>query len=98
MADDKKCSDILLERAGFPVPKSVYIAFDDADDISSVVAGLRFPLVVKPVDGAHGEGVVTNITDLKKLTTVAQATLKKSRRIIVQEHVAGHEFRVLVLL
>lgn len=97
MADDKKFTHTLLSRTGFPVPETIYIKKEDQDNLDTILRGFPFPAVLKPIDGAHGEWVVTGIEDQETLTTLLKESLKHSDEVLVQEHVAGDEYRVLVL-
>ena len=55
VTEDKELTYTLLDRIGIPVPKSLYIASKDIDSISIQNIEIGTPLVVKPVDGAHGD-------------------------------------------
>ncbi len=56
-------------------------------------------IVVKPIDGAHGNGVSTNITSqlqLKKAIDAA-ASHSESKKVLLQEFVQGVDIRVLII-
>ncbi len=58
---------------------------------------LRWPLVVKPLDGNHGRGVTTGIADAEALHTAFTLAAQHSRRVIVEQQVPGKDHRILVV-
>lgn len=59
---------------------------------------LEFPLVTKPVDGTHGDGVavgIESIDEFKKGLEYSFAT--GTNKVIVQEQIAGDDYRILVV-
>ncbi|MFZ1812544.1 MAG: hypothetical protein WAU02_03445 [Candidatus Saccharimonadales bacterium] len=56
-------------------------------------------VVVKPVDGAHGNGVTTNVTDSATMTEAIETAKlhSDSQIILLQEFVTGLDMRVLVI-
>jgi cyanophycin synthetase len=63
ITEDKELTYILLESHGIPVPRSQYVNQDEIIDNLSGLIKINFPLVVKPIDGAHGDGVSIDIMD-----------------------------------
>ena len=71
-----------------------------ADDISAALELLkrRKQVIVKPDDGARGEGFVANITNEKTLREALEYARKyvgASRRVLVQEQFFGDEIRLI---
>ena len=97
IANNKITTIRLLSRFGVPVPTSEVFHVDD--DLRHVLtsAKARFPLVVKPVCGQCGEGVVANIKNESELEA-ALAALRALQRetFILENHVEGEDFRILV--
>src|SRR5699024_11196889 len=60
---------------------------------------LTYPLVVKPVDGFGGTGVIVNIKDEKELkdSIIHVKNKLNFNRIIIQEFIQGEEIRIYVL-
>jgi glutathione synthase/RimK-type ligase-like ATP-grasp enzyme len=55
IADDKELTYTLLQKYGIPVPRTLYMKKEEFDDFAwTPLEGFRFPLVVKPIDEAHG--------------------------------------------
>jgi biotin carboxylase len=95
-----------MRHAGLEVPG--YLLFDPAADIVDQLAGLRFPLVVKPVNGMASQGVTRadNLADLKAavdlvqtintehLVAYADASHAERTGVLVEEFVDGPEYCV----
>ncbi len=56
-------------------------------------------VVVKPSDGSHGNGVTTNLTNVAQLDEAVRGALaaSKSKTVLLQEHITGHDVRVLII-
>ncbi|MBA2372630.1 MAG: cyanophycin synthetase, partial [Chloroflexi bacterium] len=97
IARDKDESCSLLARAGVPVPawrlvRTVEEATDEAQR-------LGYPVVLKPVDGNHGRGVVLDVGDDQAVEAAFERAASASRRglAIVQRQLAGRDYRLLVI-
>ncbi|SDJ27286.1 acylphosphatase [Natribacillus halophilus] len=98
-ADKERTKDVLA-KAGVPVPEGNRFSADvSIDDISNEVsATIGFPVVVKPIDGSFGRGVMTNIQTIKAL----KKALKYIRNqlhfadVLVERYVPGDEYRFYV--
>lgn len=58
---------------------------------------LKYPLVIKPIDGTHGNDVLVGIQTREELDEKAANLLKKTDAIIIEEQLQGDDFRVLVV-
>ena len=78
-----------MEWHGFPSPRSRYPIQGTEVDL----AGLRFPLLVKPVDSFSGRGVrkIDNVSGLSDALQSAQQA-SRSGKVVVEEFVEGHLF------
>lgn len=97
---DKGLTQKYLETNNVPTPLGK--EFDAEDSIEKMLKysrTLTYPLVVKPVDGFGGSGVIVNIKNEKELKdAIDYVTNKLSfKRIIIQEYVKGNEVRIYVL-
>lgn len=94
-AGDKNLTKALLAQAEVPVP--------DGEIVRSAAAAVRaaerigYPVVIKPLDGNHGRGVSIGIATAADVTRAYEAAAKISRRVIVEEHYVGSDFRILVV-
>ena len=61
IACDKEETKMLLEAAEIPVPKGTVIRTEEG--LKDAIEKYGYPLVIKPIDGNHGKGNTTNITN-----------------------------------
>jgi len=97
---DKMKTKTRLLNAGVPTPKGKEFAEQDSEKIIVKYAEeLGYPLVIKPVKGTGGKGVIANIGNKPQL----KRALKYVRQeldypdIIVEEFFEGEDYRVYVL-
>ena len=95
IACDKEETKNLLGSAEISVPKGVIVKTED--DLKDAVSSLGYPLVLKPVDGNHGKGATTNITDWQMAVKALAAAQVYGRNIICERFITGFDFRVLVI-
>jgi cyanophycin synthetase len=94
-ASDKDLTKTLLSKAGVPVPEGEVVR--SADDAVREAARLKGPVVVKPLDGNHGRGVTTNLTDPDAIRRAFAVAAEHSRRVVVEQHFQGNDHRLLVV-
>jgi cyanophycin synthetase len=97
IAGDKEMTRRLLSSAGLPVPRGEVVRYEDA--AVAAAAKLGFPVVTKPIDGNHGRGVSLDLRSDADVRTGFQRAVTESRRgdVIVETHVTGNDYRVLVI-
>lgn len=95
LAQDKDATKRLLHENFFPVPNGKVVASLDA--LEEAAAELTPPLVIKPLDGNHGRGVLLNLTSLEELVAAYQSAKKISEKVIIEEMCKGRDYRVLVV-
>ncbi len=86
-----------LQRCGFPIPKgNVVYSWEEA---LATVKTIGYPVVVKPVVGHKGIGVTANIQEQRGLqqafAQAKAATVERKGEIIIEQSLAGHDFRLL---
>ena len=93
---DKKKKKNLLAANGLNVIKSACIRYNEKLDIEKAVAGLNFPIMVKPsAEGSSiGMSKVDNINELKAALEIAQ---KSDKKILLEEYLNGISITVGVL-
>ncbi len=99
VAFDKAESGALAEAVGVPVPAGSLL---DTEREIGDVAGLSFPVIVKPVrsvdvGGEHYKRFVESADDLGQLRRLVASMTHDGGRVLVQEHVPGHGVGVEVL-
>ncbi len=97
IASDKAMTKRLLDEGGIPVPRGAVMR--DVEEAVRAGRKLRFPLVVKPLDGNHGRGVAIGVESEEQLRfgfCEAQAQAK-SRDVIVERFFSGNDHRILIV-
>jgi cyanophycin synthetase len=97
LSEDKELTYLLLQDAGIPVPRSIYLQKDALDNLDIFPINIPFPLVSKPVDGSHGDGVIVNIQNQEELRSAIQTSFDFSDMVIVQNFISWSDHRVLVV-
>ncbi len=97
IASNKELTNRLMHEIGIPVPRSIVVASED--DAVAAASRLRYPVVIKPLDGNHGRGVFINLADEAEVREFFPSARAESRdgRIIVETFIRGKDYRVLVV-
>ena len=95
IACDKEETKTLLGDAEIPVPRGTIIK--TIVGLEEAVAKFGYPLVLKPVDGNHGKGATTNITNWEQAVKALEGAQRYGRSVIVERFIRGYDFRVLVI-
>jgi cyanophycin synthetase len=95
IASDKDLTKKLLADAWIPVPEGLRVRTEDG--AIEAFHSLRKPLVVKPLDGHHGEGVSLSIESADELIQAFHLARVHSSTVIVEEHFYGRDYRVLII-
>ena len=94
IADNKYAASTVAERANIAVPETILYGDDDAAHLFLRRHGR---IVVKPLDGSHGNGISTNVTDEASLAMAIEKARQESDVILLQQYVAGKDLRVVVI-
>ncbi len=97
IASDKSLTNRLLDSAGLPVPRSRVV--ETEEEAVDAAGRIGFPVVVKPLDGNHGRGVVLDLRDeasVRRAFPVARAE-SRAGDVVVESYVAGNDYRCLVI-
>ena len=95
IAGDKRLTRELLADRGLPVPRQELV--ETAEEAVAAAARLGGPVVVKPVDGNHGDGVAVGLTTPEQVREAFAAAREVSRRVLVEERIVGRDHRILVV-
>jgi cyanophycin synthetase len=94
IASDKQLTKALLEQAGVPVPAgSTVRSLEEAQRVARRLGGL---VTVKPLDANQGKGVTTKCGTPEEVARAFEHAREYGRRVIVEEFLAGRDYRVLV--
>lgn len=95
IAGDKEETKNLLAAAEISVPQGVIVK--SAAGLQDAINEIGFPLVIKPIDGNHGKGATTNITNIFQAENALNAAQKYSSSVICERFITGFDYRVLVI-
>ncbi|WP_164218463.1 ATP-grasp domain-containing protein [Virgibacillus sp. YIM 98842] len=96
---NKQLTREALDKENIPVPKGMLLKSLDETYIKKATSGLNFPLVVKPLNGRGGRGVITGIDDFVELKENIQYLKNELNfdQIIVEEYIQGEDYRAFVI-
>ncbi|WP_083914897.1 enolase C-terminal domain-like protein [Ilumatobacter nonamiensis] len=97
---DKESTRTFLSLAGVPTPVGRVFAVGDATSAAGFASAIGFPVVVKPVAGTGGVGVVTNLrsgAEVRGAFSAATGSKAAADGLIVERHVSGGSFRLFVI-
>lgn len=94
LARNKVWASELLKKAGLPVPEHQLV--DDEGAGLSVAHRLGYPVVVKPADLDGGVGVAAGLETDDEVRQAFSAAKGHSKRILIEKHVDGRDYRVTV--
>ena len=97
IASNKELTLKLLSAAGLPVPRSESVR--QVDDAVRLAGRIGYPVVLKPLDGNHGRGVMLDLRDEEAVRTAFPVAKEESRGglVIVETFVTGRDYRCLVI-
>lgn len=99
LVKDKNKTKQILHKNNIPVPNGTVFRVSDEKHIFKCAQDIGYPVVVKPVDGSMGQGVFINIKDKKGLKRILKHYKDnlKHKRIILEKHYHGKEYRFYVV-
>lgn len=95
---NKQLTKRLIGAAGVPVPRGRLVA--SPAEAWQAATDIGLPVVVKPLDGNHGRGVVLNLTtreEIEHAFGIALAEGRPGSLVMVEEFIPGVEHRLLVV-
>ncbi|MBP2662198.1 MAG: cphA [Firmicutes bacterium] len=95
LVGDKFLTNTLLRQNAVPVPMG-YIVTDLTEAIAAFTT-IGAPVVLKPVNGNHGKGVTLNIFNTAEVERAYQLAAEYDERVLVEEYVAGRQYRLCVV-
>jgi cyanophycin synthetase len=94
IASNKQLTKALLKEAGVPVPEGGIAT--SVEQAQRIRRNLKGAVAIKPFDGNHGKGVTALCTTPEEVAQAFERASARSRRVIVERHVAGQDYRILV--
>jgi cyanophycin synthetase len=95
IAGNKDDTKRILTEAGIPVPQGVMIS--KVDNLREAIDEVGFPIVVKPLDGNHGNGATIDISSYEEAEMAFHRAKQFSKKIIIERFITGSDFRILVV-
>lgn len=95
LARDKSAAHALMQSAGLPVPLQVVVG--SLEHACKAAATLGYPVVIKPSDLDGGKGVEAGLRDEASLRAAYPRSRVHSKNLILEQHVAGKDYRLGVL-
>ena len=98
-AKNKYVTSQILLKNNIPIPKFIKINCDDSiDNIYNQIIknNIKFPVVIKPVNGTFGIDVITDIGSLEDLNREINQFKGKYKDLILEEQISGDCYRVFV--
>ncbi|MCK4592061.1 glutamate ligase [Candidatus Parcubacteria bacterium] len=93
--ENKELTKEFLKRNNINVATGKVFKKDNFDKVVVYCEKIKFPVVIKPVAGAHGKNVYTNINNKKELKAVLKEVLKKNNYILTEKMFLGTEYRLV---
>ncbi len=98
LCDDKELTNKVLNKNWIPIAKSHYILKDDLVDLmESDLSAFAYPLIIKPIDEWHWNGVIMWIASFEELKLKLKKSFDIYDSMIIQEQISWDEIRVLVV-
>jgi len=97
IAGNKELTNRLLQDVGIPVPRALVVS--QVDEAVRAAERLRYPVVIKPLDGNHGRGVMINLADEAEVRAAYPIARRESRdgAVVVETFITGKDYRILVV-
>jgi D-alanine-D-alanine ligase-like ATP-grasp enzyme len=95
ISSEKEMAKRLMRSLGLPTPRSIVVG--PKQDHRPAAAEIGWPCVVKPLNGGSGKGVSADIRDLATLDRAVAEARKFRNFILVEAHVPGDDYRLMVV-
>ena len=95
LARDKHCTSMLLHRANLPVPEQ-HVVYNEADAVSKANK-MGYPVVIKPLNQDGGKGVFAKLMSDSAVIKAYQQARKFSAMVLLEKHIVGIDYRLVVL-
>ena len=95
IAKDKDLCKQILEKIGIPVPKGFYI--NGRSQLLEKYRQFNGPVVLKPYNGNHGDGVITNIRSEQELVAAYDIVETINSSMLIEDFITGDDYRVFVV-
>lgn len=94
LARHKPSAAYILHISGLPVTQHFLVR--NKEEAIRRAEELDYPVVIKPADQDGGIGVKTNLRTAESVAKAFLAAAKFSQQVLVEKHVTGRDYRILV--
>ncbi len=95
IAADKEICARVLSDLGLPVPDQRVAR--NAQHAADLAERIGFPVVIKPLDGNHGRGVVVNVQTEQEAEEAYAIAEAEGSAVVVESMIMGDDHRLLVI-
>jgi D-alanine-D-alanine ligase-like ATP-grasp enzyme len=95
ISEDKELTKEFLRRAGVAVCRGAVFGVSERDKAGEFAESLGTAVVLKPLEGAHGDSVFMDLRGRKAVMEALDAIFEKFEYVLVEEMFYGEEFRVI---
>lgn len=95
IAANKELTKNILESNFIPVPQGITV--HNLEELDKAIKDLGFPLVIKPLNGNHGRGVLTHIHTKEKAIIGFELAKQICSSVIVEQLIKGEDYRFLII-
>ena len=97
IAANKELTNRMLHEVGIPVPRGQVVR--GAAEAVRAADRIGYPVVIKPLDGNHGRGVMINLGDEAAVRENYPLAERESRvgTVVVETFVTGKDYRILIV-
>lgn len=92
---NKALTKSLLIRKNISVAKGKLFCHKDREEIDNFVDEIKYPIIIKPYNGAHGDLVSIVINNNKDCKEAVNLVLRKNNYVLVEKMFQGEEFRII---
>ena len=95
IAQDKALTKRILQDANIPVPRGEVV--QTIEETLEAAHRIGWPVLMKPVDGHHGRGVMGNLCSDEEVKKGYEVARTHGSRLLVEEFLTGDDYRFLVV-
>ena len=91
--ENKSITKSLLTRAEISVAKGKLFSKKNINEAYNFIDRIKYPVVVKPLDGAHGNLVFIGIKNKNDFNEKVKKIFQKHKYVLVEKEFSGKEYR-----
>jgi len=96
LTDRKHHTNLFLEKKGIPVFKQRGFFKEPITEMVRFASKIGYPVIIKPVQGYGGEGIIANIQNPSQLKNAIKTTKSKYPVILIENFYHGFDHRILI--